>query len=167
MVLVLIMAIVALSIAIDTIRLGISPMPSSKKARKAFLALVENRTVYELGCGWGTLAVALSRNNSVRAFEKAFIPWLVSWIQQSVRGAKKLSVERKDFFSENLSNADVVICYLYPAAMQRLELKFEKELKRGAVVLSNSFQLPGRKPDQIFEVQDWMRSKIYCYRFAR
>jgi hypothetical protein len=165
MVLLLICTIIALSIAIDTVRLGISPMPTSRKAREVLLSLVDQGTVYELGSGWGTLAAALSKKNRVCAFEMAWIPWIISVVQKRLRKAKKLSIERKDFFSENLSNADVVICYLYPGAMQKLGPKFERELKKGAIVLSNSFQLPGRKPDEIFEVGDWMKSTIYCYRF--
>jgi hypothetical protein len=161
-----VLVVISLCIAIDTVRLGISPMPSSRKAQRVLLSLVEKGTVYELGSGWGTLAAILSKNNRVRAFERALIPWLVSLLQKRIRGAKNLSIERRDFFLEDLSGADVVICYLYPAAMQRLGPKFEKELKAGAIVLSNSFQLVGRKPDTTIEVRDWMGSKIYCYRFG-
>lgn len=165
--LILLLTLFCLIIAIDTMRLGISPMPSSRKAQKVLVSLVQKGTVYELGCGFGTLAVALSSKNRVCAFEQALIPWFFSVIQKHIRRARTLSIERKDFFSVDLSKADVVVCYLYPAAMQRLGPKFEKELKKGAIVLSNSFQIPGRKADEIVEIGDWMRSKIYCYRNAK
>lgn len=167
MILILLATVLCLIIAIDTMRLGISPMPSSGKARRVLVSLVQKGTVYELGCGWGTLAVALSGKNRVCAFERALIPWFFSVIQKQVRGAKTLSIEKRDFFSVDLSKADVVVCYLYPGAMRRLGPKFEKELKKGAVVLSNSFQIPGRKADEIIEVGDWMGSKIYCYRIVK
>ncbi len=167
MIWILLATIFCLIIAMDTMRLGISPMPSSRKARKVLVSLVQKGAVYELGCGFGTLAAALSRKNGVCAFEQALIPWFFSVIQKHIRGAKTLSIERKDFFSVDLSHADVVVCYLYPGAMQRLGPKFEKELKKGAMVLSNSFQIPGRKADEIIEVGDWMRSKIYCYRIVK
>lgn len=167
MILVILLGLAALIIAIDTLRLGISPMPSSSKAQKVIQSLVEKKTVYELGSGWGSLAIRLCKKNTVFAFEKAFIPWLVSLLLKRVKRAKKLSIARRDFFSQDLSRADVVICYLYPGAMQRLAPKFEKELKEGAIVLSNSFQLPGRQPFKTIEAHDWMGSKIYCYRVSR
>lgn len=166
MLFILFFTLVGLCIAVDTMRLGISPMPSSRKARQVLLSLVEKGAVYELGSGWGTLAADLSRKTSVRAFEWALIPWFYSVVLKYMRRAKNLSIERKDFFSEDLSAADVVICYLYPGAMQRLGPKFEQELKAGTLVLSNSFQLPGRKADETIEVGDWLGSKIYCYRFT-
>lgn len=158
--------VAALSICIDTARLGISPMPSSKKVRKAVRSFIGKGKIYELGSGWGTLALELSRDNQVIAFEKALIPWLFSKINQMVRGASQISILRKDIYSANLSDADIVFCYLYPGAMKRLSLKFEEELKYGAIVISNSFQIPGRKPDKIIEVNDWGRSKLYCYIFS-
>ena len=44
------------SILYGTIKTGISPMPSSRQAQKAVLALIPSsisRLVYELGSGWG------------------------------------------------------------------------------------------------------------------
>lgn len=165
MIFIFLVAITGLIIAIDTMRLGISPMPSSRKAQKALLSLAGSGIVYELGSGWGSLAVALSKKNRVHAFENATIPWLVSLLQKRFHQANNLSIERTDFFTKDLSKADIVICYLYSGAMQKLGPKFEKELKKGTLVISNSFQIPGKKPDQVIEVNDWMRSKIYCYRF--
>lgn len=168
--------LLSLSIVIDTLRLGISPMPSSRKAKKILLSLAENSVInkspkhqlhiYELGSGWGNLALALGKKHSVRAFERAFVPWIFSCLQKSLRRNKRVSIEKKDFLQEDLSKADVLICYLYPGAMKKLAPKFENELKKGALVLSNSFQIPGKKPDQIIDAGDWMQSTIYCYHFS-
>ncbi|PIS03205.1 MAG: SAM-dependent methyltransferase [Chlamydiae bacterium CG10_big_fil_rev_8_21_14_0_10_42_34] len=162
---ILLISILLLSVAVDTVRLGISPMPSSKRAKQAILSIPKNGLIYELGSGWGNLAFALAEKYPIRCFECAFLPWIFSSLLKVIRRRKNISIERKNFFSENLSKADVVVCYLYPGAMEKLKDKFENELKSGALVISNSFQIPGKKPDHVIEVNDWMHCNIYCYQF--
>lgn len=167
MLIILILTLISLILAIDTFRLGITPMPTSNKAGKILIESVGNGLVYELGSGFGSLSIALSKNNRVFSFEKALIPWLTSLFLKALSKRENLSIYKKDIFQVDLSNADIVICYLYPKAMQKLAPKFEQELKNGALVLSNSFHLPGKKPEKVIEVNDWMRSRIYCYRFFK
>ena len=45
-----------------------------------------------------------------------------------------LKFERRGFYSVSLTEAQVVVCYLYPGAMERLRGKFESELSGGAWV---------------------------------
>lgn len=153
-------------VVIDTIKLGISPMPTSKKARKVILRLVGEGTIYELGSGWGGLAIALSKKNRVIGYEKAYVPWCASKFLKTISRAKNFTLKRENFLKEDLSQADVIVCYLYPGAMRELELKFGKELKNGALVISNSFQIPGRTPEQTIKVGDFMQSEIYLYRYT-
>lgn len=161
MILFFVLLFISLSICIDTVRCGISPMPTSKKAKKVILSLIGKGTVYELGSGWGKLAFDLSKKNDVKAFEMALVPWAFSCIFEFF--SPRLSIQKKDFFSVDLSEADVVICYLCPKAMQKLTPKLNEELKEGSLIISNTFQLFGRKPQKVIEVNDWMRSQIYCY----
>lgn len=140
-------------------------MPTSRKARGVIQSLIGKGKVYELGSGWGKLAIELSRGNQVIAFEKAFVPWLFSKINQFMRANRQISILKYDIYSADLSDADVVYCYLYPGAMKKLAPKFETELKKSSLVISNSFQIPGRKPDKVIEVGDWGRSYIYLYIF--
>lgn len=165
MILLIFIALLALIIALDTLKLGISPMPTSKLAREKIVASIDaNKRVLELGSGWGGVSLALAKKTSVRAFEKALVPWCFSLLRGAFLPSKP-KLLRKDFFKEPFSNADVIYCYLYPNAMQRLAPKFAKELSRGAIVYSNSFQIPGKKPMKIIDVGDWMRSKIYIYEY--
>lgn len=157
--------LVVLSICFDTARLGISPMPTSKKARGVVRTTIrESSKVYELGSGWGTLAIELSQSNEVIALEKAWVPWLFSKLNNAVRGGT-VKILRQNIYSLKYSDADVIFCYLYPGAMRKLAPKLEKELKMGATVLSNTFQIPGRTPAEVLEINDWFRTKIYVYHF--
>jgi len=158
-ILLILLCIAALIIAFDTQRWGISPMPTSRKAKKIILELAGEGEVYELGSGFGSLAFSLSRRGRVKAYEMALIPYLISKMLPS----KNLKITRKDFFKESLSDAKVIVCYLYPGAMARLKEKFKKELQEGAIVISNSFCIPGWKPTKVIEVGDFFRSEIYLY----
>lgn len=54
-------------------------------------------------------------------------------------------------FKENLSQYDVVFCYLLPRSLDKLKYKFEAELIPGSKVVTNSFRVKGWKPKQILD----------------
>lgn len=154
-----------------TIKNGISPMPTSYKVCQALFENLPQQcrgTIYELGSGWGTLAFPLARKYPhcmIIAYENSPIPYFYSKIRLLLTGHQNLLIMRADFFRKGLDDANLVICYLYPAAMVKLKDKFEKELPKGTLVVSHTFAVPGWKPQQIIEVPDIYHSKIYFYDF--
>jgi Methyltransferase small domain len=160
---------ILISIVIWSVRNGISPMPSSKRARAILLAAIPQRfsgTIYELGSGWGTLAVPLAYHfpeSKVIALESSPFPYYFSKARCFFYLPKNLHFQRINFFSTNLSDANLVVCYLYPGAMQLLKKKLENELRPGAIVVSNTFAIHGWYPEKIFEINDLYKTKIYFY----
>jgi len=159
-----------LLIAVYTIRYGIGPMPSSGAAREALVRLAGSHptpdVICELGAGWGGIAFALARrfpSSRVIAYEVSPIPYLFLRLRKMVFPARQLEIRRADFFLQDLSDADLVVCYLYSGAMERLKPKLETELSRRAVVISNSFAVPGWKPARMEELSDLYRTRIYEY----
>lgn len=158
-----------LSVVIWTIRLGISPMPTSKKAKKAILQSLPHNIsgkIVDLGSGWGTLIFPLARqhpNCTVIGYELSPFPYLISKIRHFFQPLPNLKIYRKEFLNAPLQDADIIVCYLYPAVMYPLKVKFEQELRPGSLVVSSTFAVPGWKPDQIIEVNDIYHSKIYIY----
>ena len=53
----------------------------------------------------------------------------------------KAEIHFCDFRHKNLSDADVIVCYLLPEPLARLQPKLEAELKKGARVISYAFQI--------------------------
>lgn len=160
-----ILLFIVLSILFWTLRNGISPMPSSRKATQTILSLIPpgNRTIYELGSGWGNLAYAIAKqypDRRVIGYETSLVPY---WIARLLFRRGNLRFERKNFFSKNLRDAGLIVCYLYPGAMRQLKEKFQKELLPGTQILSNTFALPGWEPQHIVEVDDLYKTKIYRY----
>ncbi len=143
-------------------------MPSSHKAKKVIFSLLPTSQgkIYELGSGWGHLAFPLARHfpkMEVLALEGSPLPWFFSEAVQKIMYYPNLKIARKNFFNTSLRDADGIVCYLYPKAMERLKEKFEKELKPGAFVITNTFAIPGWKPDKVLIVDDLWRSQIYLY----
>ncbi len=166
-----VLAVVALaagSVIGSTLRLGISPMPSSGPARRAVLSLVPptvHGEVHELGCGWGGLAVALARHcpkARVIAWEASLLPWLVSRLR--ARGLPNLQVRRADFLRADLSRAEVLVCYLFTGGMRALAAKLLSE-RPGApvVIVTSTFALHGWAPAAVARVDDVWRTRVLRY----
>jgi 16S rRNA A1518/A1519 N6-dimethyltransferase RsmA/KsgA/DIM1 with predicted DNA glycosylase/AP lyase activity len=159
------------SIVWSSVKLGISPMPSSKHAREAMLNMsstIESGPIYELGCGWGNLLIPLARqhpNQEIVAYELSLIPWMSTLILIKIMGIKNITLHRSDFLKADLSKAAVVICYLFPAGMHALEKKIDKENKNLKHVISNNFALPSHTAMQTVQINDLYKSPIYLYTF--
>jgi hypothetical protein len=158
-----------------TIRTGISPVPTTPRvaaeifaaSRAERLPLDAGGTVYELGSGWGHLALALAGrfpDRAVVGYELSPLPWLVSRLWARLRPRANLALRRADFMAADLSDAALVVCYLYPGAMRRLRGKLERELPAGAMVISNAFLVPGWQPAEVRHAADQYRTPVYRYR---
>jgi len=146
-------AAIIIAIVHYSLKYGISPMPSSKKCCSIMVQLAEGK-VAELGCGFGGLALQLQKKGcEVQAFEISPIPF---WVAK-LRG---VSVKRKDFFEEDLSKFDTIVCYLYPGAMEKLA----KKLGQNCHIITNTFALPGWKKTKVFVVDDIYKSEVISYR---
>jgi hypothetical protein len=159
------------SIVIYSFLLGISPMPSSKKAKNMMIQLlpknIEEGVIYELGSGWGGLALLLAKhypNLKVIGFELSPIPYLFSRFSQLILRRTNLIIERKNFYDHHFFDAKAVLCYLYPGGMKKLAPKLKRELPEKSMIISNTFALQDWEGgNAIFFVDDWSASRIYRY----
>jgi ribosomal protein L11 methylase PrmA len=168
---VIFLAAVAL-IILQTILNGISPMPSTNKVRSEMLRLICDldtpHKIIDLGSGWGNLSFAFARKFSlakVIGYENSLVPYLFSVCLNCIFKYNNLQFHFYNFFKISFNDADLIVCYLFPGAMKLLEQKFQQELKPGAVVVTNTFALPNKKPFNVIQVNDFYRTKIYLYVF--
>lgn len=109
----------------------------------------------DIGSGLGGLLMKLSGsqpNSTFYGVEIAPIPWFISYI----RGLFRKSAVKFQFGNlENidLSQFDIVFCYLSPAAMPLIWEKARKEMKEGAILFSYEFIIPDVKPDILIEME--------------
>lgn len=163
-----VLAVIAVTLAYTLIT-GISPVPTTPRVARAMLALLPDDvggTIYELGAGWGTLALALARRYpraQVVAYELSPLPYLFARLLAAAARAPNLTVHRADFRDVPLDDASIVVCYLFPRGMERLRDKLAAELRPGALVVSNTFAVPGWTPAATRQADDLYRSTVYLY----
>lgn len=163
---------------------GISPMPTSKAVRQAVTAEVNRIKGYgniiEAGSGWGTLGLDVIRHcpgKRLTGIENSSLPLWISQLltvlftifpkaagsRESLRN--RVYFKRGDIYECTYGDADIVLCYLFPGAMERLAEKFKQELPRGAVVISVCFALPGRLPIRTVTCKDSLQTRVYVYAY--
>lgn len=169
LILVLVLGSIAVSI-LYTFITGISPVSSTFQSRKKIVKTIspdEQGLIYELGAGWGALAVPMARRcpeATVVAYELSPAPWLFLKVRTMLLGPRNLKVVRRNFLKEDLSKASLVVCYLYPGAMEKLSGKLVVELKPSARVISNTFEIPVWTPSVIQNLEDIMCPQIFHYK---
>ena len=104
-----------------TLALGIGPTPSSARVINAIskcLPETIDGDVIELGCGWGHLLPSLKNRypeNPLIGYERSPVPCHYSrW------RLRQMSIRNEDLFQADVSKAGLLVCYLYPGAMDRI-----------------------------------------------
>lgn len=157
------------SLVVHSLKVGIAPMPSSRRAVAAVLQLVPPETeglVLELGAGWGGLALALAAHAPaarVVAWESSWVPFVVMWARQRVLRRPNLELRLGDFKRQPLAEAGCVVCYLWPGAMTQLAERFRNELSVGAKIVTNTFALRGWVAERELQLRDLYRTRVYRY----
>ncbi len=166
----LLVLVVALTlVVVDTLRLGISPMPSSAAAREVMLQMAPAECtglIVELGAGWLGLAIALARKYPkahVVAVERAWVPWCFSRVRLLVSSVPNLEVRRVDVRDVDVSHASLVTTYLWTGGMTQLEPKLRAALPEGAQVISLTFGFASWPVDEERLVNDLYRSPVRRY----
>jgi hypothetical protein len=170
-ILLLIVLYAAVTIVGYTLRNGISPMPTGRRVNRVVLDVLQDVPaqvrIVELGSGWGSLALRIGKllpRCSVVGYENSPVPYFVSHVLRVFSGVSNVVFKCVNFYRVPLSDFDVVVCYLYPGAMEKLREKFDNELQSGSCVISHTFAVPGWKPERVVEVSDLYRTKVYMYR---
>jgi SAM-dependent methyltransferase len=117
--------------------------------------------VYDLGCGDGRTIVTAARRYGSRAVGIEIDPLRYLWCQAliSVLGLReRVRIVYGDFFNQDLSNADVVTCYLLQSTNNKLEKKLKQELRPGTRVVSNTFTFAG-----LHKVREDGDARLYLY----
>ena len=101
--------------------------------------------VYDLGCGDGRMLLTAAMRYRARAVGIEIDPLRYLWCQFLITilgQRKRIRIVFGNLFNKDLSEADVVMCYLMPDALTKLEKKFIQELRPGTRIVSNRFTFP-------------------------
>lgn len=163
----LVIAIV-LAISIPTVYgflIGAPILFSPKKVVEEVLKVVEfkkGENFYDLGMGSGRVMIAADRLNlNVTGFELSPPIYWFAKLNLFLNGVKKSNLYLRNFYNQDLSQADIIFCFLTPPAMEKLKPKFEKELRVGTRVVSYAFKIDGWEEYRVLDCAP--PGKIYIY----
>ncbi len=126
----------------------------------------KDQLLVDLGCGDGRVLRMVKKRYSAKAvgYEINPMAYLRARMQSAGRGIK---IKYLNYLKANLSDADVVFCYLFPDVMKELAAKLKSELKKGAVIVSCNFAFPGMTPEQVIKPDGELdHDPIYIYSMA-
>lgn len=159
----------AVSILYMSFRNGIAPTPTSPTVRNELLLHLPEQSpgvIAELGAGFGTLAFSVAKkypSATVIAYENSLVPWLYMKLRLNLFPIPNVTLLYKDFFKENLSKFNLIICYLHRENMLKLEQKFSKELRNGTSIYTHTFSLPNWTEKEKWQARDLYRATIFHY----
>lgn len=100
----------------------------------------KGKIFYELGSGDGRVVLAAARLGAIsNGVEES---WIRVWYSRYL--ASKLKLKNAFFFHGNIFArhyfpADIVYIYLLPKGVSKLEKKLKKELKKGAIIITQTY----------------------------
>ena len=118
---------------------------------------LDPRVIYDLGSGWGALVVDAAKifpKAKVIGMELSAPAAIYSRIRAFVLRRKNVEILQEDFFKRDLRDADVILFYMLEDILAQLSPKLIEELKPGALIVSNSFQIKDWEPYRVHMVME-------------
>ena len=146
-------------------------VPLYLSSRKAWLAINEllpdepGFSFVDLGSGLGGLLAYLNEvrpGGHFHGVESAPLPFFFSWLKARLNG-NGFHVTWGDFWKLNFADYDVVYAYLSPIPMTNLWCKARSEMRPGSLFISNTFVVPGVKPNKVVSLKDLNDSTLYIW----
>jgi 16S rRNA A1518/A1519 N6-dimethyltransferase RsmA/KsgA/DIM1 with predicted DNA glycosylase/AP lyase activity len=146
-------------------------VPTTDESVDEFFALAPvsaQDIVYDLGSGDGRLLIAAVEKGAGKAVGVEIEPEKVQASRDAIKAKKledKITVIEGDMMEVDLTDATIVLSYLYFNAVEALKPKLEKELKPGTRVIAETFPIPGWKPVRVVgDIYSWYSwQKFYLY----
>lgn len=127
------------------------PTPKDRARKMLQLAKLKNgEKIYDLGCGDGRLVHLASMEHGANAVGLEFSPLVYAWAKiiqpfYWLKGSRA-QIKFRNFYNVDLSDADVITCYLLPHTMRYVQKKCDRELKPGARLISYAFKVEAWTP---------------------
>jgi len=131
---------------------GLPPVTTRRERIRKALQMADLRPdeiFYDLGSGHGRVLVMAAKEFNARAvgIEVGPIQCVIAWLNALCnRVSSRVRVDAGNFYKADVSQADVVFAYLTSKQAPRLQAQLEKQLKRGARVVTISFDFPNWEP---------------------
>ncbi len=129
--------------------------------------LKNNETLYDLGCGDARIIIEAAQKFGAKAVGIELDDGRFRDCTRRVQEAHlegRVEVVHANLLDVNLKQADVVTLYLLTSANDRVRPNLERDLKKGARVVSHDFQITGWIPTKTKEIKEnWGSHTLYLY----
>jgi SAM-dependent methyltransferase len=112
--------------------------------------------IYDIGSGDGAIIIQAAKKYGVRGVGIEIDPELVARARHNAHREKVdhlVEFRAQDAFTVDVGPASVVTLYMLPEFNARLRPLLERQLKRGARVVSHDFPIEGWVPDEVERVK--------------
>ncbi|MGL6070228.1 SAM-dependent methyltransferase [Craterilacuibacter sp.] len=124
--------------------------------------------VLDAGSGDGKAVLALARLRPdvvVTGLENAYLPYLMAKARFVLAGSPRNALLRYgSFWQTKWGDYDVVYAFLSPEPMPRLWQTFLKAGARHAVLISNTFAIPGTPADETLPLSGPLQRELFIWR---
>lgn len=130
------------------------------------LNLSESDVFYDLGSGDGRVAIHAAVKTGCTAVGYEISPIKVVFAKVAARifgVSDKVAFHWKRLEKADLTKADAIFCSLSPKLMKKLKVKFDREVKDGVPIVSESIQLPHTTAAEIFRSKRLKKTKFLVY----
>jgi len=130
------------------------PTPKTRiKSALKMAGLKKGDKIYDLGSATGRILIIAEKHFGANAVGLELSPFLYifSKINLLINNTKNSKVLFKNFYCQNLFDADMVFVFLMPHTLSKLKPKFKRELHKGTKVISYAFQIKGWQPKKVLK----------------
>lgn len=126
----------------------------------------KGQKVYDIGAGDGRFLHFAEKNYGADAvgFEIDPFVYFIAKIRHWFWRWKGKMV-RSNFLKHDISDANVVLCYMLPKTLAKFQSKFDEELKKGTIIVSYAFHIGDWKPKKVVPKAKGI-SQIFVYEIS-
>ena len=152
----------------STFRTRVPLYLSDRKAWQAIAPLLPQDKDFrfiDVGSGLGDVPFYLETRFPQAHFvgtEIAPAPWAISHVRRWFRRSR-VEFMRRDYTTIDLAGFDVVFAFLSPAVMPALWQQAQTQMNAGSLLISLSFDVPGRTPDREITLAEGERHTLYVW----
>ena len=129
--------------------------------------LKKDEMLFDLGCGDGRIILEAAQKFGAKAvgveLDEGRYNDCVRKIQKANLG-DRVEVIHKDLLQVDLKRANVVTLYLLTSSNGKVKPNLERDLRKGARVVSHDFHITGWRPTKVKEIKEnWGSHTLYLY----